>query len=143
MVFETYKHFPEPNGTCSEHCSALSTWPQPKAILNFPQMQFPWNLLEPARTFAEPTPYGRQTRHQLLGTYWNLLATYSVLGTWSQPNATSQNCNSHGTCWKLLERLWKLQPALAKLDFSFSEVTGSCSEPIRFWQHGASVWSKH
>ena len=42
----------------------------------------------------------------------------------------SQKSDSHGTYWNLLEHWWNLQPAWAKHDFSFSEPTGTCSEPV-------------
>jgi hypothetical protein len=76
-----------------------NAWPWPNTI--FFKLQVSWSLLEPVGTCAEPIPCVGQTRLQLLGTYWNLLGTYSVLHTWPQPNANFSKMHSDGTYWNL------------------------------------------
>ena len=94
--------------------------------------------MEPLRNLQRMEAKQNISFSEHTGNCWNLLGIRSVLGTRPQPNATFPNCNSHGTYWNLLEPLWNLQPAWAKLDFSFSEPTGTCSEYIRFWAPGLS-----
>ena len=97
-----------------------------------------WNLFEHLRNLQRMEAKQNIGFSEHTGTCWNLLGTCLVLGTRPWPNATFPNCNSHGTHWNLLEPLWNLQPAWAKLDFSFSEPTGTCPEYIRFWAPGLS-----
>ena len=114
----------------------LCTWRWPNAA--FSKMRFSRNVLEPPGTLVEPTARVGQTRLQLFGTYWNLLGTCSVRTPGPNQTQFSRKCNSHRTFWNLFEPLRNLCPAWAEHDFSFSEPTGTCSEPIRFYTPGLS-----
>ena len=97
--------------------------------------------MEPLRNLQRMEAKQNISFSEHTGTCWNLLGTCLVLGTRPWPNATFPNCNSHGTHWNLLEPLWNLQPAWAKLDFSFSEPAGTCPEYI--YGFGHLVSAKH
>jgi hypothetical protein len=97
------------------------------------------------------------------GTYWNLLEHWwNLQPAWakhdfsfSEPTGTCselvlcerlaptklnflENAIIIETFWNLFEPLRNLCPAWAEHDFSFSEPTGTCSEPIRFYTPGLS-----
>ena len=148
----------EPTGTCWSLCGIYSVWKPNKTSASRNILEPAGTCSEPVWFWAPGLGQTQLSQIAIpmepIGTCLNLRGTYSlrgpnstsasrnlleparniytVLGTWSQPNTTCRKCNSQGTFWNLLELLRNLQPAWAKLDFSFSEPTGICSAPMRF-----------
>ena len=104
---------------------------------------FPSTLASKCRSHKALEHQATQSKHCLHSIPLTVTNSQSSVKRWGNtdfhgPKRTrfSQKCDSHGTNWNLFEPLRNLYPAWAKHDFSFSEPTGTCSEPTRFWALG-------